>query len=181
VAGVTIRSNAVGNVSGSAVYLHCGDNQTVNNNLLWGPGSRADFSPSFTSSSALAGSCNSGGVAPPDELISGLYSSNVLLLLGSQQQSLFNRGQLYQNLSFQLNVYWAEAPALPGQLAWPLTAAVNSSFQQWQGAGQDTGGAVADPLLQQADWQQAADFTLAQGSPALARGWRQLPSRWGPL
>lgn len=35
VAGVTFVGNALTNISGDAVYLHCGLNQTVINNLLY--------------------------------------------------------------------------------------------------------------------------------------------------
>jgi hypothetical protein len=63
VAGVWVQGNALGNLSGTPIYLHCGDNETVVNNLLWGShaaseGGRGSFA------TGLLGGCNSGGVSP---------------------------------------------------------------------------------------------------------------------
>jgi hypothetical protein len=62
-------------------------------------------------------------------------------------------------------------------LRWPdAQNAVDRTWAQWQAAGQDVAGAVADPLVSNA----GTDFTLLPGSPALALGFQQLNQTWGP-
>ncbi len=93
--------------------------------------------------------------------------------------TLFNSGNLFPtaNETYQSNIYFVAPSGAPSALSWPLPPAFNATFQQWQAAGEDTMGAVADPLV--ADLQ-GGDFRLLPGSPALARGFQQLVQGWGP-
>ena len=181
VAGVYITGNAVGNVSGAAVYLHCGDNQTVANNIAWG--AHQAYKPTFAGAPALLGSCNTGGVEPRYANISALLHTNVFLLT-AQGSALFDAQQVFSHEQFADNVYWSAPPApAPGDLQWPPSNASARpwawrTWAQWQGAGNDGGSAVGDPLVADA---QGSNFTLLPGSPALARGFQQLfPTPPGP-
>ena len=172
VAGVYVVGNALGNVSGASVYLHCGDNHTVTNNIIWGADQR--YKSTYAGADALMGSCNTGGVDPRYENISATVSMNVFLLT-TETSTLFDANQVFSHIDFKKNVYWATTSTLDG-LAWPPA---NESakpwtwrtFIQWQAAGNDEGSTVANPLV--AD-PTNSDFTLAQNSPALARGFQQL-------
>ena len=165
-------------MSGASIYLHCGDNQTVTNNIAWG--SHQVNKPSF--SAGLVGSCNSGGVQPRWENISALLTTNIFLV-SAEGAALFNSGQVFTDEVFTDNIYWTVAPAAPSGLEWPPADESARpwtwrTFAQWQAAGNDAGSAVADPLV--AD-PAASDFTLKPGSPALARGFQQLfPTAPGP-
>jgi len=177
VAGTDVEGNALGDVSGAAVYLHCGDGQRVANNVLWGShaapagGGHGGFAP------GLVGSCNTGGVAPADANISAAFDVNVLLV-STAGGTLFDGGGFWPlaNMSFTRNTYWSAAPG-GGGVAFPLAGAVNATFAAWQAAGEDAAGGVDDPRVADA---AGGDFTLAPGSPALARGFQQLTTGWGP-
>jgi hypothetical protein len=78
VAGVTFIGNALTNISGDAVYLHCGLNQTVVNNLLYD--GHAATGGEF--STGLLGACNTGGVPAQFTNISALIATNVWLVNG---------------------------------------------------------------------------------------------------
>lgn len=172
VAGVYITGNAVGNVSGAALYLHCGLNQSVVNNIFWG-GKQAS-GPHFTGGGAgLVGSCNTGGVEPQWTNISALLQHNVfeLTVPGS---TLFNTGQTLGAEAYSSNVWWVTpAAGAPSGLRWlgNVSTSPLRTWQQWQAGGQDVQGAVADPLIADA---AGSDFTLLPGSPALALGFQQL-------
>ncbi len=121
------------------------------------------------------GSCNTGGVDPKYENISGLITTNVFLLT-TNESTLFDSGQVFSHLAFDSNVYFSSPAIAPGGLEWPPaddTARPWSwrTFSQWQSGGNDAAGTVADPLV--AD-PAGSDFTLAADSPALARGFQQL-------
>jgi len=178
VAGVSVVGNALGDVSGAAVYLHCGNGQRVGNNILWGShaapagGARPGaFAP------GLAGACNTGGVAPADENISAAFDTNVFLVT-APGGTLFDTGGIWPlaNITWEGNTYWAAGGGGAG-LAWPLDGRVNATFAEWQAAGEDARGGVNDPRVVDAP---GGDFTLAPGSPALARGFVQLETAWGP-
>ena len=170
VAGVAIEGNAVGNVSGAAVYLHCGDGLSVGGNIMH----TAHATAGGAFASGLFGGCNTGGVEPRYENISAAVAGNVWLAT-TPGGTLFNRGQIYpvRSEAYSSNVYWSTSG---GALAFPLTPDINSTFAQWQGAGEDVGGVVADPLV--ADLA-GGDFRLLPGSPALQRGFQQLQGGWG--
>ncbi len=179
VAGVDVVGNALGDVSGAAVYLHCGDGQRVTNNILFGAhaapaggAARGAFAP------GLVGSCNTGGVSPADENITAAFSTNVLLVTNTDGTLFDGGGDIYplDKVRFDNNTYWSALPGGAG-LAWPLGGAVNATFAAWRAAGQDAGGGADDPRVADA---QAGDFRLADGSPALARGFVQLEAGWGP-
>jgi hypothetical protein len=179
VAGVDVVGNALGDVSGAALYLHCGDGQRVSNNILWGShaapaagAARGAFAP------GLVGSCNTGGVSPADENITADLSANVFLVTNAGGTLFDGGGDIYPlaKVRFENNTYWSALPGAAG-LAWPLGGAVNASFAAWRAAGQDAGGGADDPQVADA---QAGDFRLADGSPALARGFVQLQTGWGP-
>jgi hypothetical protein len=173
VAGVYVVGNALGNVSGASVYLHCGDNHTLTNNIVWG--AHQKYKSTYAGSPALVGSCNTGGVDPRFENISATITMNVFLLT-TDTSSLFDANQVFSHIDFDNNVYWASSPATPDGLIYPPA---NESakpwtwrtFAQWQAAGNDVGSTIADPLV--AD-PTNSDFTLAQNSPALTRGFQQL-------
>lgn len=171
VAGVTITGNVLGNVSGSSIYLHCGDNQTVSGNLVFG----SHATPLSTFGTGLFGGCNTGGVDPIDENITATVTTNVWMVT-TQGGSIFNHGQIYPTAdeTYTNNVYWSTQT--PPTLNFPVTPAINSSFAQWQAVGEDVGGVVADPLV--ADLA-AGNFTLLPGSPALQRGFQQIEGGWG--
>ena len=175
VAGVSVIGNALGNVSGASLYLHCGVDQVVTNNIVWGNGQPSG--PAYHGSGGLVGSCNTGGVDPQYTNISAAVDLNVFLLT-EPGAGLFNNGSLdWRNMTFSRNVYWAAPPLRADALRWPdAQNAVDRTWAQWQAAGQDTAGALADPLVASA----GADFTLQPGSPALALGFQQLDQTWGP-
>ncbi len=93
--------------------------------------------------------------------------------------TLFISGNLYPlaNETFTSNIYWADPSANPSSLLFPIPPYYNATFSQWQAAGEDVLGAVADPLVAGV---QVGDFTLLPGSPALARGFEQIKTGWGP-
>jgi len=128
------------------------------------------------------GSCNTGGVEPRYENISALIDTNIFLLT-TDGATLFDASQVFTHEVFANNVYFSDPPAAPAGLAWPPADDAAKpwtwrTFFQWQAAGNDKGSVVAAPLV--AD-PAASDFTLAPGSPALARGFKQLfPTRPGP-
>lgn len=171
VAGVYITGNAAGNVSGAGLYLHCGLNQSVVNNIFWG--SRQPSGTHFSESNpgGLMGTCNTGGVEPQWTNISALLLKNVFELTEEGSQ-LFNPGNILGAEVFDSNVYWTSAGS-PDALRW-LGNESNSpmrTWQQWNSGGQDLGGAVGDPLISD---PTSNDFRLLPGSPALARGFQQL-------
>jgi len=175
VAGVTFQNNALGNVSGAGLYLHCGLDLTARNNIFWG-----NFEPagaSFRGGTAIISGCNTGGVDPQFANVSGAVATNIFLLT-VPRAALFERNELgWSNISFSSNVWWAAPPLDPARLRWPdARNEDNRTFAQWQAAGNDVGGAVADPLVA----ALGSDFALRPGSPALARGFRQLEQAWGP-
>ena len=199
-----IVGNALGNVSGASVYLlvstqttraqkakpyptppppprsHCGENHTVKNNIVWGAHQR--YKPTFAGAPGLVGSCNNGGVEPRWENVSAVLDTNIFLLT-TEGAALFDSGQVFTHEAFSNNVYWAAPPAPATGLAWPPADEAARpwtwrTFAQWQAAGKDEGSAVADPLVKD---PAGSDFTLAAGSPALARGFQQLfPAPPGP-
>jgi len=177
VAGVDVEGNALGDVSGAAVYLHCGDGQRVANNILYGShaapagGARGAFAP------GLVGSCNTGGVSPADENISAVFDTNVLLATNEGGTLFDGGGDIYplSSMRFTNNTYWTTAPG--GALGWPLGGRVDATFAAWRAAGQDAGGGADDPRVADA---AGGDFALAPGSPALARGFVQIVGGWGP-
>ena len=176
VAGVAVIGNALGNVSGASLYLHCGVDQVVTNNVVWGNGQPSG--PAYHGSGGLVGSCNTGGVDPQYTNVSALVDRNIFLLT-QPSTGLFNNGSLdWLNMTFSRNVYWAVPPLRADALRWPdAQNDVDLTWAQWQAAGQDASGAVADPLVASAD---SSDFTLLPGSPALALGFQQLNQTWGP-
>lgn len=177
VAGVYITQNAVGNVSGAAVYIHCGLNQSVVNNIVWAGHELSGRS--FKGASGLVGFCNTGGVEPRYTNVSAVIDTNVFLV-ANDGATLFNEGQFFGHVAFERNVYWALAPLNASALLWPGPGTPSSgwrSWAQWQADGFDAGSAVADPLLQRLD---GSDFQLLAGSPALRRGFLQLQQGWGP-
>ena len=92
---------------------------------------------------------------------------------------MFSTGDVYPTnaMSFSLNVYWSTLNV--SDLAWPLPPFHNASFSQWQATGEDVAGIVADPLV--ASLVEPYNFTLLPGSPALARGFLQIVTTWGPV
>lgn len=183
VAGVAAVGNAVGDVSGAGAYLHCGRNLTLRNNVFWRTYAHggAGASASFRGPPGALDGCNTAGVDPAYALFSADVRVNVFLLDGSPNATLFDDKKIgwLRNATFDDNVYWAAAPLLNvSGLRWPdANGATSYTFPQWQAAGQDARGAVADPLL--AD-PAAGDYALRPGSPALARGFVQLDQSWGP-
>lgn len=81
----------------------------------------------------------------------------------------FNNGQLlgsnWQNDNFTMdhNIYWDTSGR-------PITFK-ERTFTEWQAAGHDRHSVIANPLFRNAE---AADFTLAPDSPALALGFRPI-------
>jgi hypothetical protein len=131
---------------------------------------------------SLFGSCNTGGVSPPDANVSMAVQRNVFVVAGTGS-TLFDAGELFPaaNVSFEANTYFAVPPLSPAAaLAFP--PANSRSFAQWQAAGQDANGGVGDPLI--VNPQPApgdGDWRLGAASPALARGFQQLDlSKVGP-
>lgn len=177
VAGVSFIGNALGDVSGTSVYLHCGLNQTVSNNILF----HAHAVAGSAFSTGLLGGCNTGGVSPQDAVISAVFQTNIFLVTAAGG-TLFNlNGNMYPiaNMSFSTNAYWAATPATPADaLRWPVSSTAEGSFADWQAAGEDKGSIVADPQLVNVD---SGDFTVPAGSPVLALGFRQLDTTWGPV
>jgi hypothetical protein len=167
VAGVTFEDNAFASVSHVGVYFHCGDNLTASNNILWGGDAQQ------RGQTALFGSCNTGGVAPAETNISAAVSGNVLVVTGAAS-TLFDADELFPlaNMTFEGNFYWAAPPLDAAALRWP--PANKATFAQWQAAGEDARGGVADPLITKPAADDSADWTLLPGSPALAAGFRQL-------
>lgn len=102
-----------------------------------------------------------------------------IFVVTNTEGSLFSKGDIYPTnaMSFSLNVYWSTLS--PSSLAWPLPPSHNATFSQWQAAGEDANGIMSDPLV--ASLVQPYNFTLLPGSPALARGFKQVDSSWGPL
>ncbi len=112
---------------------------------------------------------------PPPPLAQNIF------LLTEPGSTLFNSGNLFPiaNETYAGNVYWAapSANAAPSALRFPIPPYNNATFEQWQAAGEDGTGALADPLV---PGVAAGDFTVLPGSPALARGFVQLKLGWGP-
>jgi hypothetical protein len=173
-AGLFAVGNVFAYVSHNAVYLHCGDNHTVVNNILYAGHDEG------AGQASLFGSCNTGGVSPQDANVSMVVDRNVFVVAGAGS-TLFDAGELFPapNVSFGSNTYWALPPLSPAS-ALLFPPANSRSFAQWQAAGQDTQGGVGDPLV--ADPRAAGgDWRLGAASPALARGFAQLDlSRVGP-
>jgi hypothetical protein len=71
------------------------------------------------------------------------------------------------NFTYSNNLYW-QKDGLPLRFG---ATGDDESFAQWQAAGKDASGRVADPLFKDAD---ALDFSLLPGSPALAMGFKQI-------
>ena len=114
-----------------------------------------------------------GGVDPQWTNISALLQNNVFELT-VEGSTLFDKGQVLGAEVFQNNVWWASPSAGdPASLRWlgNVSTAALRTWEEWQAAGQDVQGAVGDPLI--AD-PTASDFRLLPGSPALARGFKQL-------
>lgn len=107
-----------------------------------------------------------------------VISENIFIVTNNAG-SLFSKNDIYPTsvMAFALNVYWSTLN--PEELAWPLPPSHNASFIQWQAAGEDVAGVVADPLV--ASLAEPYNFTLLPGSPALARGFEQIDSNWGPF
>ena len=107
-----------------------------------------------------------------------VISENIFIVTNNAG-SLFSKNDIYptSTMTFALNVYWSTLN--PEDLAWPLPPSHNATFVQWQAVGQDVTGVVADPLV--ASLVTPYNFTLLPGSPALARGFEQINSNWGPL
>ena len=55
--------------------------------------------------------------------------------------------------------------------------AVNASFAQWQAAGQDLQGTIADPAFVVPRAWEVGDFRVSASSPAVARGFELLDLR----
>ena len=170
-------SVAIGNVSGASLYMHCGLEQVIQNNIFWGNHQSPRADKSYVGSPGLIGSCNTGGVEPQWTNISATLASNIFLLTATGS-TLFNGGSFFQNESFSSNVYFAAPPVnATTALLWPGVAESTwRDWQEWLAAGQDTGSTIADPLVASV----GVNFTLLPGSPALARGFQQLQQSWGP-
>jgi hypothetical protein len=113
-----------------------------------------------------------------DALAAAIVPLNIFVVT-NDGGSLFSAGDIYPTnaMVFSLNVYWSTLN--PDNLTWPLPPSHNASFSQWQASGEDVAGAVADPLV--ASLVEPYNFTLLPGSPALARGFQQIDSNWGPV
>jgi hypothetical protein len=161
-AGLYAVGNVFAFVSHNAVYLHCGDNHSVVNNILYA-GHDAG-----AGQASLFGSCNTGGVAPQDANVSMLVERNVFVVAGAGS-TLFDAGELFPapNVSFAQNTYWALPPLAPAA-ALLFPPGNSRSLAQWQQAGFDAGSGEGDPLVDTGTW------ALLAGSPALARGFVQL-------
>jgi hypothetical protein len=149
------------------VYFHCGLNLTAHNNILYGGDAQQEGQTS------LLGMCNTGGVAPAETNISATITNNVFVVVGAAS-TLFEATELAPtaNVTCDSNVYWAAPPRSASSLAFP--PGNNRTFAQWQAAGEDGASTVADPLIVRPGTDDAADWTLRPGSPALTRGFEQL-------
>jgi hypothetical protein len=179
VAGVMIEGNVLGNVTGSSIYLHCGDNMTVVNNLLFGAHSKPYVSQiNGFSATGLINGCNTGGVDPKLTNTSTIIKNNIWIIT-SFGGSLFTHGSLYpsMNETYNSNVYFAKENGLLSSITFPVTTTINSSLLAWQAIGQDLVSVISDPLVSNLNGN---DFTLLENSPALQLGFKQLSQDWGP-
>jgi hypothetical protein len=165
VAGVTFYGNSFTATSHVGVYLHCGDNLTVTNNILYA----GDYQQK--GQTGLFGSCNTGGVKPHETNISALVNLNVMVVTGPSS-TLFDAGELFpiNNMTFAMNTYWAMPPLNASSLWFPP----NITFSQWQARGEDIGSVIANPLIANPTTDNNANWTLLPGSPSLAIGFTQL-------
>lgn len=160
VSAVNITRNLITDIGHTGIYNHCGNDHFESNNLL--------IRLARQNGGQYLGSCNSGGNPTWPNLPHGFSFTRSVVVVDPAGGPL-TRDRDYRATVFNDNVYWSADGNSASHL---LVFAGNLSWAAWRATGNDTNSVIADPLLSD---PVAGNYTLLPGSPALARGFQQLP------
>jgi hypothetical protein len=169
ISGVTFDSNVFADVGATAVYFHCGMDNTATNNVLYGAQAQGGGPRSVA---GLIGGCNTGGFTPPDTSLV-TFEGNILvgtntpwMFDGSDDVFVWPGNDVWVS---DRNVFWGTGPWGAPPLHYPNGSV---GLPAWRAvSGGDANSVEGDPLF--AD-PAGGNFTVLPGSPALPLGWRQV-------
>ena len=188
---IVVERNWVSRTCSALFMLHYGVNNSVRNNVFaWTQCGCLTYS---TLNDGEQTQC-AGHVWTPayrNQTCDYTFERNIVAAVGDGLATVAQGPNGRCNASFANNTWFnfsgPMAPSWPGRYVrsypgYPSDQglqfqAVNASFAQWQAAGQDVRGAVADPAFVVPRAWESGDFRVAASSPAVARGFEPLDLR----
>ena len=168
--GPAFHSNAVANVGGRAVSLHCGNNVSVVNNVFYNVSSQpfACSSLPCPANCAVSG-CNGAG----NPGLSGAVFNNIVSLDPSEPTAFTLKDVVYKppgfTVSSDANVFFAGQQGV----VFPKGGSgdgQSTDLDGWRSAtGNDRSSVEGDPLFAA---PESGNFSLLSNSPAWALGWK---------